>query len=146
MAIAPCRECGKEISTEATTCPNCGAARRQTVVPGCLGWAAIAVFVLFVVGVISSSLRDNARIDADYIDACVQAHFAIKERLKAPATAEFSDCTEVNAKKQPDGTWGVAGYVDSQNSFGAMIRSQWVIQMRPTPAGQWTVIKADIVP
>ena len=24
MALRPCRECGKEISSEALTCPNCG--------------------------------------------------------------------------------------------------------------------------
>ncbi len=27
MALAPCRECGKEVSTEATACPHCGAPR-----------------------------------------------------------------------------------------------------------------------
>lgn len=27
MALAPCRECGKQVSTQAPTCPNCGAAR-----------------------------------------------------------------------------------------------------------------------
>lgn len=26
MAMTPCRECGKEISTEAASCPQCGAA------------------------------------------------------------------------------------------------------------------------
>ena len=26
MALKPCRECGKPISTEATTCPHCGVA------------------------------------------------------------------------------------------------------------------------
>ena len=25
MALKPCRECGKEFSTEAAFCPNCGA-------------------------------------------------------------------------------------------------------------------------
>jgi len=27
MALAECRECGKQVSTEATTCPHCGAPR-----------------------------------------------------------------------------------------------------------------------
>jgi hypothetical protein len=27
MALKPCRECGKEISTEATACPNCGVSK-----------------------------------------------------------------------------------------------------------------------
>ena len=25
MALKPCRECGKKVSTEAQSCPNCGA-------------------------------------------------------------------------------------------------------------------------
>ena len=24
MALKPCKECGKDVSTEANTCPNCG--------------------------------------------------------------------------------------------------------------------------
>jgi hypothetical protein len=27
MALAPCRECGEQVSTEAATCPHCGVGR-----------------------------------------------------------------------------------------------------------------------
>jgi hypothetical protein len=27
MALAPCRECGQQVSTEAATCPHCGVGR-----------------------------------------------------------------------------------------------------------------------
>ena len=33
MALLKCRECGQEVSTEAFTCPHCGAPR-----PGDIGW------------------------------------------------------------------------------------------------------------
>lgn len=50
----------------------------------------------------------------------------IKENLKSPSTAEFEEqfeyiCDEENIIK-------VKGYVDSQNSFGAMIRSKFVCE------------------
>lgn len=44
-----------------------------------------------------------------------------KERLKAPATAEFPD--GATASEGPPDTWAVRGEVDSENSFGALIRS-----------------------
>ncbi len=34
-----------------------------------------------------------------------------------------------NGKEIKD-TWNVSGYVDAQNSFGAMIRSRWFVQMK----------------
>jgi hypothetical protein len=40
------------------------------------------------------------------------------KKLKAPSTAEFSGTTATGG-----GPWTVTGQVDSQNSFGAMIRS-----------------------
>lgn len=30
MALKPCRECGQEVSTEATACPQCGAPARAS--------------------------------------------------------------------------------------------------------------------
>jgi zinc-ribbon domain len=56
MAMKPCKECGHEISTEATTCPHCGkknptGVRTSPVALGCL---ALIGFVI-VVGVFSSS-------------------------------------------------------------------------------------------
>lgn len=29
MSLAPCRECGQEVSSEAASCPNCGAHLRE---------------------------------------------------------------------------------------------------------------------
>lgn len=47
MALVPCRECGKELSTEAAACPHCGAARPKPV-----RWVAaiVAGLLLAVVG------------------------------------------------------------------------------------------------
>ena len=54
------------------------------------------------------------------------------KKLKAPSTAKFPSFYDngVAAERLPDGsTYRVVGYVDSQNSFGAMIRSQWEVQL-----------------
>jgi hypothetical protein len=44
----------------------------------------------------------------------------IKDQLKAPSTADFSD-----VETSGIGPWTVTGVVDAENSFGAMLRSHW---------------------
>ncbi len=48
--------------------------------------------------------------------------------MKAPSTAKFSNVKAYELSDQKD-IWAVNGYVDSQNSFGAMIRSSWEVQL-----------------
>lgn len=50
----------------------------------------------------------------------------VEDRLKAPSTAEFSDQSESN-----DGdVWTATGSVDSENSFGANLRSDYKCVVR----------------
>jgi hypothetical protein len=51
MALAPCAECGHEISTGAKKCPNCGAKNRAYKSKAVRYWLAAAVLV--VVGFIT---------------------------------------------------------------------------------------------
>lgn len=141
--LIKCRTCGTEIARTAKTCPKCGAPNSEGI--GCLGVGAIALFAFFLVGVVCSTL-DKTKPEDDPIRACVEAHAAVEARLKAPASATFSSCIDGTARKQPDGTWGVGGYVDSQNSFGAMIRNRWVVKLRPKPSGDWEVQDIVIAP
>lgn len=80
------------------------------------------VVVLIIIGIIWTAIFGKPEHkDLEAWDACRQF---VSRQLKAPATADFSspdDSTIVDA-----GTvWTVSGYVDSQNSFGAQIRSRF---------------------
>lgn len=58
----------------------------------------------------------------------VDAQIAIKENLKSPSTAKFtSKLDEVTIKDLGNNTYVVSSWVDSQNSFGATIRSDWSV-------------------
>ena len=48
----------------------------------------------------------------------------IENTLKAPSTSEFSGVEETSFQ-QIKGGYTITGYVDSQNGFGAMIRSHY---------------------
>jgi hypothetical protein len=58
MALRPCRECGKEVSTEAKQCPHCGVSNptksktpnNQAAAVGCL----VLIVIAIVIGVASS--------------------------------------------------------------------------------------------
>lgn len=59
------------------------------------------------------------------IQAKVFAETQVKTRLKSPSTAEFNWNADDNIEKVNDTTFLVTGYVDSQNSFGAALRSNY---------------------
>lgn len=64
------------------------------------------------------------------IDAFTYAQIFVKENLKAPATAKFAGLGESRIERLPDGeTYKVYSYVDSQNSFGAMLRSKYYVKV-----------------
>lgn len=56
----------------------------------------------------------------------IHSEKVIQGLLKAPSTAKFADYSEYQVSKR-DGIGTISGYVDAQNSFGAMIRSTFTI-------------------
>jgi hypothetical protein len=76
----------------------------------------------------SSSQTGNTAYVPDEIDLHIQAQQFVSRALKAPSTAKFP-ALPYEAKSLGDGFYRVKSYVDSQNSFGAMIRSDWTVDM-----------------
>ena len=52
VALRPCKECGKEISSDAKTCPHCG----KTVATSGFGCGTV-ILILIVIAVVSSALH-----------------------------------------------------------------------------------------
>ncbi len=75
----------------------------------------------------------NDRVDSE-TEAWIEAKRTVKQDLVAPRTAKFP--WGADRIVQQGGVWQVWGHVDSQNSFGAMIRSDWYCELRKTN-GQW---------
>lgn len=72
----------------------------------------------------------------DELDARTWAKIYVEKSLKAPKTAEFQNTLDFEVehikgdKKNPQkNLWKVAGYVDAQNSFGAMLRNRFYIEL-----------------
>jgi hypothetical protein len=82
------------------------------------GAFGVIVLVLGVIWLVTSGWEDDHNRDNAYV-ATSQCEGAIKERLKAPSTAEF------NSTATGGGPWTVVGTVDAENSFGAKLRSSY---------------------
>lgn len=72
----------------------------------------------------SSKKQDDDEIKASVY---VLAKKCVKNHLKAPSTAKFSEMWECAFQKGEGNVYMMTGYVDSQNSYGAMLQEQWSI-------------------
>lgn len=59
-------------------------------------------------------------------DAFVEAISVVRNQLKAPSTADFGYDSENGCKQMNDSSFVVKNYVDSENSFGAKLRSEFL--------------------
>ena len=95
-------------------------------------FVAASVFVVLVLlfllgggstsGTVTSSSRGASASDAQAISI---AHEIIRSRLKAPATARFSNDWVSGHEESGAMVFSASGTVDSQNSFGALLRAEW---------------------
>lgn len=70
----------------------------------------------------------------DEYTAQVMCERFIEDRLKSPSTAEFE--TE-DRLLLPSKRWQIIGTVDSENSFGAMIRNDYGCQVKYKGDDEW---------
>lgn len=90
-----------------------------------------------------SGSSDTAPADRSFEAKSICETF-VKKQLKAPATAKFS---EESAAKVSDVEYTAGGSVDSQNSFGALLRSTFACDLTYNATTQeWTSKSVSVVP
>lgn len=143
MPLQPCRECHREISTEARVCPHCGAPYPTRPTPSARPWPVLAVgvgvLVLLVIGFALLIPSPNGH-DAEERAAWSACTDAIRGRLRAPASATFArpDSAETRIFEAKSGGYEVHSYVDSQNGFGATLRTYFRCTVRQS-GDEWSV-------
>lgn len=141
MALTICRECKREVSTEAQTCPNCGVtnpggrAVKATVSSkrnlGCIGLGVICV-ILFAISQRMDEQRDandpaKAARDSTFRfqnAARVACKSAIANQLKSPKSADFSN-TQSGPAAEDSTKYRVKGQVTAVNSFNAPLTNDY---------------------
>ena len=95
---------------------------------GCL--LVIIIFIIFVV-ILSSGGNDTSTPAQGTSEnmAFIQSQAYVKDFLKSPGSADFpfADFSYIDHE---DDSYTIQSYVDSQNSFGAMIRSDYTATLK----------------
>lgn len=111
-----------------------------------LAWIIISGFVIMLIVILAKSPAkpSTEKWVPDNFDAYVMAKQFVEDRLKAPSTAEFASIHKSTITQTSPMVWTVKSYVDSQNGFGAMIRTKYTISMMVDhKSKKWQVI--DII-
>ena len=143
--ITPCRTCGKDVSKSAKTCPRCGEKKPAvTAAQVKLNKKLIIGFaVLFAtLAVIINAGQSDPKTAGDLSNlAYIHCQNHVKNRLKSPASADFPLLPDY-AERMKNSAYIIQGYVDSQNGFGAMVRSNFTCGIKftggdPARASDW---------
>jgi len=106
---------------------------------GCIGLIALA-FLLALIFPSDPAKRRQDDADAMAVTLC-QQH--IKQRLKAPSTASFPWGYSRNLTHVGD-KYIYAHYVDAQNSFGAMLRNNFVCTVGPVKGDDFSEARVRV--
>ncbi|MEQ1862818.1 MAG: hypothetical protein ABMA13_23090 [Chthoniobacteraceae bacterium] len=93
-----------------------------------------------------SAPKRAPRVVQNDSDAYYAARNYIRNHLKAPSTAKFpapgaGDC---GARNTGTDRWHCWGWVDAQNSFGAMLRQQWQADVEYKGGGTWSAMNIRV--
>lgn len=113
-----CPKCRTEIDKKATVCPNC----KSKLWPSKL----LVGLLLFVgLSVVMALLNpEGSSWEPGMVDLCVYSQMRVEEWLKAPSTAKHPVCSEDRLIRNGN-EYKYTSYVDAENSFGAMIRTNY---------------------
>jgi hypothetical protein len=100
-----------------------------------LGKVLLVFMGLAILGVGGQQTATRSTIDKNPYAGWSACQRAVTDRLKAPSTAKFIE-PKISPGPSPDQRMIFAA-VDSQNSFGAMLRTQFICEVRRVGNG-WT--------
>ena len=126
----------KQITKSITTESVAKVQNKKKVVNFISGIVTVALVFAIIIGV-SGGFENDER------DAWVCAQNVVESRLKSPSTADFCSYPEATVTDLGSNRYKITGYVDAQNSFGAVVRSYFTVTLTLTKNG-YTDAKCSI--
>lgn len=89
----------------------------------------------------------NDQLDDLKGEAYYSSQDFLNKRLKSPASAQYQDYFENPeiSKYIGDSTFVINAYVDSQNSYGAMLRSNYTAKLKLTNDNRWELLDIKLL-
>ena len=159
-----CEHCGKEIDDKEVFCKHCGSKineaknedknkeedyKPNTKTKSITSIVVTLVIFAIIVGVAFTCCGGGCGGDSksdkeghSEVEAWVAAKIEVEDNLKSPKTASFPWSYEEYVTKINDNDFKVRSYVDSENSFGATIRTNFSCTVEFT--GEDTYIVKDL--
>lgn len=145
-----CPQCQSDIPALAKKCSHCRSNQPQHVSARTAVWIIVVIILFLTISIIASvnTPTTTKTVEEEVptsFDAQVVSQTNIKNLLKSPSTAKFC---RPNVEDLGEGRYIVNSCVDSQNSFGAMIRSNWQVTLTyagPLPASSQSWVFEKIV-
>lgn len=118
-------------------------------------YAILAVFVISVFALTKfmySGIPTNAPSQstqpihedkADEITAFVMSQTFVKRELVSPSSAKFPWFDKSMATQVDEDTWVISSYVDSQNRFGAMLRTYYIAKVKYLGNDKWHLLDLE---
>ncbi len=130
-------------------------AKHQKITNKQKGALAFVVVAFIVMGYAISHSGSNTSSSTsqpkdESLMAYIQAQDYVKRNLKSPSSAKFPVVApKEGVDSQNSNVYDIGAYVDSQNSFGAMLRSQWAAQIvykggDDADPKNWEITRLDI--
>jgi hypothetical protein len=150
-----CLRCGAWLYPNTPQCPRCGVLQFKPARPANLAkiTAIVVVVGIIMLGGLLSLMSQGpqptgpggASQSTSSQGAFLVCRDFVTQRLKAPKSADFAPMAESIVRSDMNGVYRVSSHVDSQNGFGAMIRTAYACTVEPVKGtNRWTLIRLDI--
>jgi hypothetical protein len=106
--------------------------KRNSFLKHIISVISVIIFVFIAFGSSDSDDSSSSDYSSEDLLAYIYAEDYVKQRLRSPSTAKFPGVWDGKAdhiSKVGEREYFIRSYVDSQNGFGAMIRTNWSCKM-----------------
>ncbi len=148
-----CQNCKTVHSKKEKKCPSCGYSIKnfQRFI---ILWGAVCIIAYVIIWDSStkspdiSSKHSVEKVGKSWQDqnnssmAFIKMKGFVKSRLKSPGSSKFP--WSAHTKYIGNQRYRVISYVDSQNSFGAFVRTNFVGEIEQTSKNYWTLLSLSI--
>lgn len=119
---------------------------------GCFVMVILAISIFAIIGFYTNENSTNTSSQsaqpahedkADEMEAIIMAEKIVKQKLVSPSSAKFPRSSETTAVKVDEDTWVISSYVDSQNKFGAMLRTYYIAKVKYLGNDKWQLLDLE---
>lgn len=135
-----CQFCAEDIQDDAKVCKHCNKkqkrvlSKKMKIITGII-WIFVFIMIVAALSGGDDSTQTTPKTGVTNTETHITAQGYVKNFLKSPSSADFplSDYTIFDLG---DNKYKIVSYVDAQNSFGAQIRSNYIIILSYN-GGEW---------